>query len=200
MERIELPQASDIGRAGLAEAIMRRRSVRRYSGGRLTGEQVATLLLYSCGLTDRRARLRASPSAGATYPLEMIVSANNVEGLDKGVYRYSIADHTLAPVRQGDASNEVAAAALGQRMLKEASVVLAITAVPQRIEPRYADRSPRYMLMEAGHIAQNACLVAAGMGLGTCPVGAFRDEELNRVLGLDGRSETALYLVAVGTV
>ena len=54
--------------------------------------------------------------------------------------------------------------------------------------------------MEAGHIAQNLCLIATALGLGTCAVGAFQDDAVNRVIGLDGRHEGVLYLVTIGTV
>ena len=63
---------------------------------------------------------------------------------------------------------------------------------------QYGDRGYRYVHFEAGHVAQNASLVATALGLGSCAVGAFHDEDFNRMLGLDGKNETALYLVAIG--
>jgi nitroreductase len=38
------------------------------------------------------------------------------------------------------------------------------------------------------------------MGLGACAIGAFYDEDFNRLLGVDGREESVLYLVAVGKI
>ena len=42
----------------------------------------------------------------------------------------------------------------------------------------------------------------AGMtsGLGCCPVGAFCDDEINQLLGIDGEEETTVYLAAVGNL
>ena len=52
--------------------------------------------------------------------------------------------------------------------------------------------------MDAGHIAQNLQLAATVLGLGCCPIGAFYDEEINEVLGVDGEEETTIYLATVG--
>jgi len=36
------------------------------------------------------------------------------------------------------------------------------------------------------------------MGLGACAVGAFFDDDLNRLLEVDGTQEAVVYLLAVG--
>lgn len=63
---------------------------------------------------------------------------------------------------------------------------------------RYRERAFRYIHMECGHMAQNLLLQACALGLGAVPIGAFRDAELDALLGLDGARETTLYLVPVG--
>jgi len=83
-------------------------------------------------------------------------------------------------------------------MLVEANVVLVLSAIFVRTTRRYRERGHRYILLEAGHMAQNACLVATSMGLGTCAIGAFYDEAFNRLLGLDGKQENVIYLVSIG--
>ncbi|HEY68776.1 MAG TPA: SagB/ThcOx family dehydrogenase, partial [Thermoflexia bacterium] len=62
------------------------------------------------------------------------------------------------------------------------------------------ERAYRYVLLEAGHIGQNLYLAATSMGLGACAVGAFLDDDLNDLLGLDGKDEAALYIISVGKV
>jgi SagB-type dehydrogenase family enzyme len=123
-----------------------------------------------------------------------------VEGVPAGIYRYLTSTHELALVREGDLCHDLERAALGQRMVVEANVVVALTAVFERTERRYGGRAQRYIAMEAGHIAQNLCLIATALGLGTCVIGAFRDDAVNRVLGLDGHRESILYLVTIGTI
>lgn len=43
-------------------------------------------------------------------------------------------------------------------------------------------------------------LAATSLGLGACAVGAFLDDDLNALLGLDGEEEAALYIIAAGKV
>jgi nitroreductase len=41
-------------------------------------------------------------------------------------------------------------------------------------------------------------LAATALGLGCCPVGAFFDDEVESLVGVDGIEEVALYLASVG--
>jgi len=50
-------------------------------------------------------------------------------------------------------------------------------------------------LLEAGHIAQNICLVAIELGLGTCCIGAFDDKWLIKEFNLKG---FPVYVVSIG--
>lgn len=198
MARVRLTR--ELASQGLTveEAIARRRSERDFSNIPMSLSELSRLLLYSAGITDERGRFRAAPSAGATYPIEVYIVVNNVAALTGGIYRYLVESHELELLREGDFRQEMSRAALGERMLKQANVVLALSAVFRRTQQRYGERAHRYILFEAGHIAQNACLAATSMGLGACAIGAFYDDDFNRVLGLDGKDESLLYLVAVG--
>jgi len=64
---------------------------------------------------------------------------------------------------------------------------------------KYGHRGLRYVLMDAGHICQNMLLAAEALNLGACPVAAFYDDELNRLLNLDGEEESVVYLASVGS-
>jgi SagB-type dehydrogenase family enzyme len=182
------------------KAIENRRSQRGFTGETMALAELAHLLHYSGGITDKRHGFRAAPSAGATYPIEVYAIANNIEGLVKGIYHYLISSHELELVREGDFSNEMSRVALQERMFKEANVILALSAVFQRTEQRYRERAQRYICFEAGHIAQNTYLIATSLGLGACAIGAFYDNEFNRLLGLDGKNQSVLYLIAVGKI
>jgi nitroreductase len=50
--------------------------------------------------------------------------------------------------------------------------------------------------IEAGHAAENICLQAVALGLGTTIVEAFADAEVKRLLGLD--EEDPILLIPVG--
>jgi len=200
MKKIQLTRELAYDGLSVEKAIAKRRSERSFSGKTMSLAELSHILYYSSGITDKRTGLRAAPSAGATYPIEVYPVTNNVEGLTRGIYHYLVASHELELVREGDFRHEMALAALGERMLIEANVVLVLSAIFQRTQRQYRERAQRYILFEAGHIAQNTCLVATSLGLGACAIGAFYDMDFNHVVGVDGREESVLYLVAVGKI
>lgn len=197
--KIALPEPVDPG-ASLHEVIKTRRSVRRYADKPMTLQQLSYLLWASAGI-ERRERgyeFRTAPSAGALYPIETYLVVNNVEGLTSGLYHYSIQDHSLEEISPGDLGEAMAEAALGQKMCARAAVVFAWTAVVPRTRWKYAQRAYRYIYLDAGHVAGNLTLAAVGLGLGTCQIGALFDDEVNRLLGVDGIEETIVYMSSVG--
>ena len=200
MKRIQLPQELKYSALSVEKAIANRRSLRDFSGETMSLAELSHLLYYSSGITDKRHGLRAAPSAGATYPIEVYAIVNNVEGLTKGIYHYLIASHELELTREGDFRNEMSRAALGEMMFRQANVIFALSAVLQRTQRHYRERAQRYIYFEAGHIAQNTYLAATSLGLGACAIGAFRDDEFNHLLGLDGRNESVLYLILAGKI
>jgi len=197
---IPLPPEMAAGTLSLEQAIDRRRSQRHYSDLPLSLTELGRLLHSAYGVTDSRHRLRAAPSAGALYPLEVYVVVNHVQGLARGIYHYVPDHHALEVVRSGDFQDALASRALGQEVIARASVILAIVAVVERTSKRYKSRAERYVYFEAGHLAQNVCLQATALKLGCCPTGAFLDDEVDQLLGVDGERERAIYLLAVGRV
>jgi SagB-type dehydrogenase family enzyme len=170
--------------------------VRAFAGRPLTLQQAAQVLWAAQGVSDR-AGLRTTPSAGALYPLEVFLVAGAVEGLPGGVYRYDPHRHELEAKAAGDRRRLLAEAALGQAFLAAAPATVTVAAVYARTTRKYGERGVRFVHMEAGHAAQNVCLECAALGLGTVPVGAFRDAGVREVLGLPDVVEPH-YLLPVG--
>jgi SagB-type dehydrogenase family enzyme len=191
------PPAVDAG-LPTEEAIARRHSTRTYSGQAMTLDELSRVLWFTCGRNHSRGGLRSHPSSGALYPIEVYPVVHNVDGLDAGVYHYGVRDHGLAKVRAGDLRGAVVRQGLMQEFLGQANVVLFLTVIFQRMRFKYQDRTYRYGLIEAGHVGQNTYLAATSMGLGACAVGAFLDDAMNSMLGVDGRDEAAVYMVSVG--
>jgi SagB-type dehydrogenase family enzyme len=200
MAKIELPREVGFGGLSVDRAIDSRRSEREFKDMPLSLLELSRLLHYAYGITEKRGQLRAAPSAGALYPIEIYPVVNNVEGLAQGIYRYFVADHSLALVREGDFRHQMMRHALGEEMMERASVVLVLSAVFERSAWRYRERAYRYVLLEAGHISQNIYLVATALGLGTCAVGAFDDQGYNKIMGVDGKKESVIYLMPVGRI
>jgi SagB-type dehydrogenase family enzyme len=83
-------------------------------------------------------------------------------------------------------------------VVRRAAVVFIWTAMMLRCMVKYRDRAVRYIPMDLGHVCQNVQLAATAMDLGSCPIGAIFDDEINNLLDIDGEDETALYLITVG--
>jgi len=77
--------------------------------------------------------------------------------------------------------------------------VIALAGLYQRSAAKYGQRAVRYVHMESGHAAQNVCLMATFLGLGTTVVGAFRDQEVQAIVGLPS-TEHPLCLLPVGPI
>ncbi len=198
--RVDLPFVGDTGGPGLYDLIRRRRSVRAYSDRSISAEVLAWLLWASAGITRRQRgwTCRAAPSAGALYPIETYVSVHRVEGIEPGVYHYAVQEHKLERLKAGSAAGALSAAALDQRMCERAAVVFIWTAVFARTTYKYGQRGYRYVYMDAGHVGQNLALAATAAGLGSCPIAALYDDECNAIVGVDGTTESVIYMTAVG--
>jgi len=181
------------------EAIAKRRSVREYASDPISLAELSQLLWAAQGVTDARSGLRASPSAGALYPLELyvVVRERGVVDLAAGIYHYSPEDERMTMMKEGDRSGELRAAALDQEMVGLAAVNIVTTAVVQRTRSKYRERGLQYVFQESGHSAENVFLQAVSLGLGTAIIGAFNEEEIRSVIGA-GREERPVYIQPVG--
>jgi SagB-type dehydrogenase family enzyme len=182
------------------ETIKGRRSIRNFADGAIHQTELSQLLWAAQGITQLKMGygLRGAPSAGALYPVETYFSVQNVEDVEPGIYHYLPHEHALELLKKGDFGDRVAEAALDQGFLAEAGVVFAWTAIFARSAWKYAERAYRYVYLDAGHISQNVALAAVALGLGSCQIAALYDNEVNALLGVDGREESILYMTAVG--
>jgi SagB-type dehydrogenase family enzyme len=195
-EMIALPTPTIGGGRSLDWTLAARRSVREYRHAALAPRELGQLLWAAQGFTSGDG-LRAAPSAGALYPLEVYAVIGAVDDIPGGIYRYAARRHTIAPVVSGDHRAALAAAALGQECVAEAAAVIALAAVPARTTQKYGARGLRYVHMEVGHASQNICLQAVALDLGCVVVGAFDDATVKKVLRL-GANEEPMCLLPVG--
>jgi len=197
---IELPIPGIPDQVSLAETLRKRKSIRNFSTRSISKSQLSYLLWASTGIQRKENgfEFRTAPSAGALYPIETYLASNNVDNMEKAVYHYSIESHSLEELQKGDFGDSICQAALGQRMFVGAAVIFIWTAIFERSKWKYSERAYRYVYLDAGHIVQNLVLSATSIGLGSCQVGAFFDDEMNQIIGIDGIKESVIYLTAVG--
>jgi len=195
-ETIKLPNPQYDGLSSVEGALLKRRSVRSYSKKPLRLAVILQPVWAAQGITHSRG-FRTAPSAGALYPLELYIVAGNVTNLADGVYKYKPIQHELMKIDIGDKRTELCGAALNQRSIKDAPTVMVFCAVYQRTTVKYGQRGIRYIHMEIGHSAQNVCLQAVSLGLGTVTIGAFNDKEVKKIVNCD-TDEHPLYIMPVG--
>ena len=199
-QTIELPDIAPLSDMTLHEILKKRRSIREYKNKHLTKETLSCLLWASTGISRKEAgyEFRTSPSAGALYPVETYLVVNNVKEVEPGLYHYNIQNHYLELLKKGDYAVETAKAALNQRMCVEAPVVFIWTAIFERMKWKYGQRAYRYVYLDAGHIAENLALTATSLRLGSCQIGALFDDEVNKLIDVDGTEESVIYMSVVG--
>jgi len=196
LKTIKLPQPQYDSRSSVESTLLKRRSIRRYTDEPLTLVEISQLLWAAQGVTHHRG-FRTAPSAGALYPLEIYIVAGKVTGLVAGIYKYKSNHHELLKIVEGDKRSELCRAALNQSAVKNAPVVILFCAVYQRITFKYGQRGIRYVFIEAGHSAQNICLQAVSLGLGTVTIGAFNDDKVKKIVNCEA-DEEPLYIMPVG--
>ena len=184
-----------------------RRSLRSYSGKAMTGAQLAFMLWSTQGVQYQRgvSTIRTVPSGGARHPFETYITVQAVEGLEPGLYRYlpmeNVGEKTakieyLGPIE--DYKDKITAMLANQAWAAKAPVVLFYTCVPYRAEWRYVHAAHRVVLIDLGHLGQNAMLSAVALGLGSCCMAAYDQQLCDEALGLDGINEYTVYAISVG--
>lgn len=199
--KIALPKPNFKGMP-LEEAIVKRRSIREFTVKPLSISELSQLVFAAQGITGKLfdTYLRTAPSAGALYPFEIYLVVNNVSDIKKGIYHYSILDHSIVMIKEGDFGKELMKASLSQEMMRDAGVVIVLSAIFDRMRSKYGERGYRYVYMEAGYISQNIYLQATSLRLGSVVVGAFIDSDVNKLIGVDGKKEAVIALHAVGVI
>jgi SagB-type dehydrogenase family enzyme len=199
-DRIALAPPSHGLSMPIGEAMRRRKSVRTYTGYPLSAHHISDLVFHGCGLVQQDAVRRIAPSAGGLFPLEIYPVVLNVDGIPRGVYHYDVLHHELERLPHSADLQILPRSVFVDGMMEGAGAVIVISAVFGRSKIKYGERGYRFVLLEAGHVAQNLVLAATGLSLGSCPIGGFVDDYINELIDVDGLDEAALYMVVVGSV
>ena len=201
---IDLPAPDEVAAAelDLRRAIEERVSVRQYAPESLSLDELSYLLWATQGVKqvrDNYVTLRTVPSAGARHAFETYLLVNHVDGLQPGLYRFLAIEHKLVQVNlEAGIAGQIAEACWKQRFVQTCAVTVIWVAVPYRMAWRYGQRGYRYLHLDAGHVCQNLYLAAQSVGCGVCAIAAFSDEEMSRLLGVDGETQFVIYLATVG--
>lgn len=199
-EKIALPARLPPSNVSLDEALLGRESARGFGSVPVQLAELAAVLQYAQSITrdnvdtDFPRPFRVTPSGGALYPLELYVWARRVDGLPAGLYHYDARDHNLDVLGAVDLEH----AFVQQDLVKAAAAAILVSAIFFRSVFKYGERGYRFVLLEAGHVVQNALLAARGHDLAAVPVGGYVDREVDRAMGLDGLHESVVYCMLLG--
>ena len=102
---------------------------------------------------------RQAPSAGNVQPWEFVVASTQKTKTDLSFAAYE------------------------QKDLQDASAVIVVCADEKRAAEAYGVRGKNlYCIQDTAAAIQNILLTACSMGLGTCWIGAFKEEEVRKVI------------------
>jgi SagB-type dehydrogenase family enzyme len=189
--RTGLPTPSYRGTRTLEEALVKRHSNHSFLDRSIELAAVGQILWAGQGIRDRSGG-RTAPSAGGRYPLDLYVVA------ESGVGQYLPEEHEIEGVLSEDLREALYSAALFQESIKQAPLVVVITADFAKAEHQYGEeRAERFALIEVGHVAQNILLQAYAMGLAGVAVGGFKDEQVVEAMQLPPE-RAPLYIIAIG--
>ena len=186
----------------LVSAIANRESRREFSSSWLSLAELSFLLWATQGvrrIVRNHVSLRTVPSAGARHSFETYVFANRVQGIETGLHRYLPVENELLmlnPIQDMEAA--LTHACMGQGFVGDSAATFAWTTIPYRMEWRYSVAAHRVILIDVGHVCQNLYLACEAIRAGTCAVGAYDQQAVDALLGVDGENEFTVYLAPVG--
>lgn len=184
------------------EVVELRSTVRQYTKEDLSLEDLSYLLWCTQGVKmvlPNGDSHRNVPSAGGRHAFETYLYIQRVAGLAPGLYRFLAFDHALVLEAGKEEIEEAFLAGFkAANMVRNSAVAFVWAAVSGRMSQRFGNRAYRYLFLDAGHVCENLYLAGQTIHVGTCAIGAFYDDKLNRALGLDGEEEFAIYGATAG--
>ncbi len=198
---LQRPSCDDVS---VLSVMARRRTRREVTDEAISIEDMSRALYAGLGLTgfiDGQAGilpLKMTPSGGARNPYEAFVWAQNVEGLQSGLYHYAAADHSLMPVAPAPDFPK-SKMVHNQDWADLMPAMILLVAILERTTWKYHDPNAyRVVLIEAGHIAQNIMLACTERGLTACPTAALCHSVISSAFGLKQLTHFPVYALTLG--
>jgi SagB-type dehydrogenase family enzyme len=181
--------------ASLQRTLVRRRSSPELGTVLPDRAALSRLLLFAHGITgeDHRGPV---PSSGGLQALELYMVCFG-GWLPAGLYHYQRLSHSMAQLADGSNREAWLDRVPSLTRITGGALLWVIVGDSQRLFHKYGTRSDRFLLLEAGHLMQNLCLLSAGLNLTTVPLGAFFESEITQEFSLP-ESDRVLYMGVCG--
>jgi SagB-type dehydrogenase family enzyme len=164
-----------------------RRSVNDLSTELPPRRTLGRLLREAHGITARDGRGPA-PSAGCLQALELYLAVLTPGWLPAALYHYDRAGHHLSQL-SATTRDDLAPHIPSLQLVRGGAVLFVLVGDAARVTAKYGERGLRFLLLEAGHLMQNLCLLSTSLGLTTIPLGGYFEGELARRLRLPASDE-----------
>ncbi len=158
--------------------------------------KLARLLQTAHGITGPN-QFGPVPSSGGLQALELYLVAWQESWLPLGTYHYDRRGHHLSQLSVNSYRAEFASVVPSLERLEGGALMWVIVGDGARVAAKYGERGSHFLLLEAGHLMQNLCLLSVSLGLVTVPLGGFFEREVTKRLSLL-TTDAALYLGACG--
>jgi len=147
---------------------------------------------------------KTSPSGGALHPVEAYPLIMNVQGLECGIYHYSVENHSLDLIEAmslTDARDFALRVTTGQDYFASADLLVILTGRYNRNFWKYRNhaKARRVVELDAGHLSQTFYLIATKLGYGPFMTAAIADHLIEEKLDLPYLEEGAIAVVGCGT-
>jgi SagB-type dehydrogenase family enzyme len=180
----------------LDRALLRRHSVQRLDSVLPSRTLLSRVMQFSHAATDGHAR-GPVPSAGGLQALELYLVTFTDGWLPAGVYHYDRRAHALAQLGAGAERDGWREVVPSMQLLEGGALLWILVGDGERVAEKYAERGHRFLLLEAGHLMQNLCLLSSSVGLCTVPLGGFFEGAIARRLVLPA-GDLVLYVGVCG--
>jgi len=164
-------------RKSLDGALLERRCVRSLGQDTPSRSSLSRVLYSSHGAT-REFSSGPTPSAGGLQALELYLVHWNDAWLPRGLYHYDRRAHLLAQISPNASRSEWRRLIPSLMPVDGGALAWVVVGDEPRVAAKYGDRASRFLLLEAGHLMQNLCLLSASLGLATVPLGGCLDREI----------------------
>ncbi|MEC0665828.1 SagB/ThcOx family dehydrogenase [Priestia flexa] len=170
---ISLPEKVEVNNS-ISEILLKRKSIRTYTNISVPTKFLSTILwsMYGKSLNGRTV-----PSAGALYPLNIYVVPFNVEDLEQYIYKYEPLYNGLSKV--SSIPNELLSSLRTNHIdYTNANFLTIISGKLENMVGRYYTRGYRYLLIEVGHVLQNATITATALNISSVVIGGIDENTL----------------------
>ncbi len=172
----------------VSEAIVKRRSIRKYDGHALDLQTISNLCYFSAGITEDQHKFCANPTACNCQEIDLYVVTADECSL------YVPAEHALKVIEKGDFRAEMAI----QDFAKQASVQFVYVRNAKSFEKfPVPTGKEKYENTDAAIMATNTCLYATAIGLGSVMRGMYDPAAVSKRLQLPAE-DLVILTVSVG--